>query len=152
MASEQSLYLDTSALVKLYVQEAETAELSAFVRRFRRPLPYTSLHELELTHALERRRRERALTAADANRVRKLVEEDLRLGVLVRPEITWPVVFARAIQLLRHHAGLRSLDALHLGCALELAPHRFVTYDSKQGVAAAAEQLSVWPRGGLTSA
>ena len=40
------LYLDTSALVKLYVREPETAELSALVRRHAPPLPFSSLHEL----------------------------------------------------------------------------------------------------------
>lgn len=147
MAADETLFLDTSALVKLYVQEEETAELSAFIRRCQSPLPYTSLHELELTHALERRKNDREMTSAEVGLIRKLIEQDLRSGVLFRPEINWPAAFARAIDLLRHHAGLRSLDALHVGCALNLAANRFVTYDRRQAVAAAAEDLLIWPRG-----
>lgn len=146
MAADHSLYLDTSALVKLYVHETETAELSAFVRRFKSPLPYTSLHDLELTHALERRRAERDLTAANVNQIRNLIEQDLESGILFRPDTNWPTAFARSIQLLRQHSGLRSLDALHVGCALELSSKRFVTYDRKQAIAASAEDMLVWPR------
>ena len=131
------LYLDTSALVKLYVREPETVELSTFVRRHAPPLPYSSLHELELTHALERRREEGDLTVVDVTRITVALEKDLEGGVLARPEADWPGVFTRAIHLLRQHRGLRSLDALHIGQALECGAGWFITYDKRQAKAAA---------------
>lgn len=140
------LYLDTSALVKLYVREPETVELSTFVRRHAPPLPYSSLHELELTHALERQREEGDLTSVDVTRITVALEKDLEGGVLARPEADWPGVFTRAIHLLRQHRGLRSLDALHIGQALECGAGWFITYDKRQAKAAAGEGLKLWPK------
>lgn len=139
------LYLDSSALVKLYVREPETAELSAFVRKYAPPLPFTSLHELELTHALERRREEGDITTIGLNQITGALDKDLTQGVLARPGTEWPGIFARAIHLLRQHRGLRSLDALHIGHALESGAVWFVTYDKRQGKAASAEGLKLWP-------
>lgn len=140
------LYLDTSALVKLYVLEPESAALSAFVRRHSPPLPYSSLHELELTHALERRRAGGDLTASESNRIAAALEKDLKDGLLARPADDWPGTFARAIHLLKQHRGLRSLDSLHIGSALESGSASFVTYHQRQGRAAAAEGLKLWPK------
>ncbi len=141
------LYLDTSALVKLYVREPETAEVSAFVRKSAPPLPFSSLHELELTHALERRREAGDLSAIALNQIIGAIDKDLTQGVLGRPVAEWPGTFARAIHLLRQHRGLRSLDALHIGHALESGAVWFVTYDRRQGKAAAGEGLKLWPKG-----
>ncbi len=140
------LYLDTSALVKLYVREPETTELAAFVRRAAPPLPFSSLHELELTHAMERRREEKDLSSVDITRITSTLSLDLEQGILVRPDAAWPGTFARAIHLLRQHRGLRSLDSLHIGAALESGAIWFVTYDRRQGRAAAAEGLKLWPK------
>lgn len=138
-------YLDTSALVKLYVREPESAELSAFVRKLTPPLPFSSLHELELTHALERRREEGDITTIGFKQITGALDKDLTQGVLARPGTEWPGIFARAIHLLRQHRGLRSLDALHIGQALESGAVWFVTYDQRQGKAASAEGLKLWP-------
>lgn len=140
------LYLDSSALVKLYVREPGTAELSAFVRKFSPPLPFSSLHELELTHALERRREEGDLSTIGLNQIVGTLDHDLTQGVLARPAAEWSGTFARAIHLLRQHRGLRSLDALHIGHALEAGAVWFVTYDRRQGKAATAEGLKLWPK------
>ncbi len=140
------LYLDTSALVKLYVREPETAAVAAFVHRSTPPLPFSSLHELELTHALERRREEGDLSTIAINQITGALDKDLTGGVLLRPAADWPGVFARAIHLLRQHRGLRSLDALHIGLALESGAVWFVTYDKRQGKAASAEGLKLWPK------
>lgn len=145
--SALDLYLDSSALVKLYVRELETAELSAFVRKSSPPLPFSSLHELELTHALERRRSEGDLTTIQLNQIVSALDKDLTNGVLARPAADWPGTFAHAIHLLRQHRGLRSLDALHIGHALESGAVWFVTYDQRQAKAAAAEGLKLWPKG-----
>ncbi len=140
------LYLDSSALVKLYVREPETVELSAFVRKFSPPLPFSSLHELELTHALERRREEGDLSTIGVNQIIGSLDHDLTQGVLSRPATEWPGTFARAIHLLRQHRGLRSLDALHIAHALESGAVWFVTFDRRQGKAAAGEGLKLWPK------
>jgi predicted nucleic acid-binding protein len=141
------LYLDTSALVKLYVAEPETEKLAAYVTRQPGPLPYTSLHELELTHALERRAADGDLPRADVARVYTLIEKDLADGTLFRPEFAWESAFSKANYLVRRHKNLRSLDSLHLGCALDLNCSKFVTFDQRQARVATAEKFVLWPPG-----
>ena len=140
------LYLDTSALVKLYVAEPETERLAAYVTRQPGPLPYTSLHELELTHALERRAADGDLPRPDVARICALIEKDLADGTLFRPEFAWESAFASAIHLVRQHKNLRSLDSLHLGYALGMKCTKFVTFDQRQARVAIAEKLLLWPR------
>ena len=130
----------------LYVREPETAELSAFVRKFSPPLPFSSLHELELTHALERRREEGDLSTIAVNQIVAALDQDLTAGGLARPATEWPGPFARAIHLLRQHRGVRSLDVLHIGHALESGAVWFVSHDRRQGKAAAGEGLKLWPK------
>jgi uncharacterized protein len=142
----EMLYLDTSALAKLYVREAETAVLARHVAGQMKPLPFSALHELELMSALQRRMAAGDLNQAANDRIFRDIERDLGAGVLVRPEIDWAGALADAILLIRKHGspfGLRSLDAVHLACARALKCGAFVTYDSRQAAAAQAESLSV---------
>ena len=139
-------YLDTSALLKLYVSEPESASLADFVVRLKSPLPYTALHELEIANAIEQRLAASEMTSQEATQIRALIEADLANGILARREVSWPEVFASAIRLVlrnnRRH-GLRSLDSLHVGCALAWKDRTFVTFDRRQASAATAEGLKV---------
>jgi len=148
------VYLDTSALVKLYVEEPESAALAAFVVQLAPDfMPYHSLHELECAHALERRLGDGAFAARQAAEVRRWMERDLGAMILRRPLLEWSEVFAAAIRLTRRHGrkhGLRSLDSLHVAAALAIkgsSPGRivFVTYDERQARTAKAEKFEVWP-------
>ena len=50
-----TLWLDTSALVSLYVPKARSARVARLVRRAGEPIPFSQLHELELANALRLR-------------------------------------------------------------------------------------------------
>ena len=138
------IYLDTSALAKLYLPEPGAEEIAKRVSSQDKPLPYTSLHELELTSALERRAATHDLSRDAVKRVTRAIEADLRNRVLTRTELDWPAVFASALPLLRRHAriGLRTLDGLHLACALQLDCRPLVTCDQAQAKAAALEGIA----------
>jgi predicted nucleic acid-binding protein len=141
------LYLDTSALIKLYVSEAETVDAASWVRSQNDAVPYNSLHELELASVLERRRATGDLAETAARRIWRTIEGDLGRGVLQRTQLDWGVAFSHAIQLVRRHGrdGLRALDGLHLACALQLKPTMMITYDRVQSIAASSEGLVVRP-------
>lgn len=136
-----NLYLDTSALVKLYVLEAGSEVVADRVARA--PLVATSrVAYPEARAALARRQREGALTAADVGRAVRDLRRDLDAFVVV--ELTPPVAF-RAGDLAEAHA-LRGLDGIHLASALELGQltgslPAFLAFDSRLGAAAAAERL-----------
>ena len=139
------VYLDTSALVKLYLVEPESGTVAHWLLGHRPPVPYSSLHELEVTHAIERKCLEADFGFRQATLTRSTLEKDLAEGVLERPAPDWPGIFARAIHLLRQHRGLRSLDGLHVGSALEYGCVWFVSFDARQRKVASAEGLKVWP-------
>jgi len=123
------VYLDSSAIVKLIVREAESAALRRFLRR--RPIRIScALARTEVVRAV------RNLGPAVVARARRLID---RLD-LVRIDD----------DLLDAAAGLdprilRSLDAIHLAAALLVATQldAVVTYDDRMAAAAALLGLSV---------
>jgi predicted nucleic acid-binding protein len=126
-----ALYVDTSALLKRYLEEPDSATAEAYL--LADPDWYTGRH----TSVETRRNLHRALTAADLSRVRGLFEEDWRrTSVIELDEITCQLA-AEIAEL----TGVRSLDALHLGAASRLGPAsvQLLTFDVRQ--AQAARQL-----------
>lgn len=114
-------YLDTSAALKLLVEEAESEALADELRRRTPALVACLLLETELRRVVAR---EPALT-------QRAVSELLR-GVDLH-ELP-PPLFTEAGLL--PGAGLPSLDALHLAAAIRLEVESVITYDVRMTEAA----------------
>jgi len=133
------LWLDTSVFVSLYVPEARSARVARLVRRSGEPIPFSQLHELELTNALRLLVFHRDATRKQVDATLTRIAEDLDAGVLHRVAVDWPLVLARCIELADRHTpqlGCRSLDLLHVSAATMSASERFVTADRRQSTAA----------------
>lgn len=128
------LYLDTGALVKLYVVEpgtefvqekAETAEW----------LPLNPLQELELRNALHAAQG-RGWIDPDALRgTLANLEEDIREGYLSRESPDWTLLWRRAGVLAKRHTPqllCRTLDILHVAAAEATEADEMVTGDQRQ--------------------
>ncbi len=133
-------YFDASALVKRYVRESS----SASVRRMLAdgPAATSRLSAVEITSALARRTREKALPAARRDRLLGQLTHDLPALLVI--ELT-PELITRARALLLRHP-LRSSDAIQLASALFLqeALHdviAFVAFDQRLNAAAESEGL-----------
>ncbi|THJ75766.1 type II toxin-antitoxin system VapC family toxin [Candidatus Frankia alpina] len=124
------IYLDSSAIVKLARQEAETDALRAWLAANPKPLAASALARTEAARALVR-------SEPAALPVLRAV-----LALLHQKPITDAVLDAAA-QL--PGMTLRSLDAIHLATAEELAPALtwFVVYDKRLAQAARARGLPV---------
>ena len=123
-------YLDTSALVKLVVQEPETGALRAWLAaEDRRPVSC----DLARTELMRTVRRATPEFAPDARRV---------LDAITLTEVT-TAVFEQAGRI--DPDTLRSLDAIHLAAALDLGDdlHGLVTYDRVLAGAASACGIAV---------
>jgi hypothetical protein len=62
-------------------------------------------------------------------------EEDIAGGRYIQADVLWRSALRRAEDLSREHTseiGSRSLDVLHVACALELGLANFVTFDLRQ--------------------
>lgn len=121
-------YLDTSALVKLIVAEAETAALRTWLETEPRDPVTSDLARAELIRAARRVAPDRAVAA------RQLLEAMIVVEVAT-------AVFEEAGRL--DPAGLRTLDAVHLAAALDLGDDltAIVTYDNR--LADAAQSLGI---------
>ncbi|HEY4094557.1 MAG TPA: type II toxin-antitoxin system VapC family toxin [Baekduia sp.] len=128
------LYVDTSALVKLLVEETETDALRAELQR--RDVVATSvITEIELARAAARAR-QRGATALDDVAVWAITAATLELELT--PEIR------RAAAALQPSA-VRSLDAIHLATAASLGDDLagLLTYDIRMQDAAVALGVTV---------
>jgi predicted nucleic acid-binding protein len=122
-------YLDSSAIVKLVVDEPESPALRAFLAKQEDLL--TSVVGAVEARRIARRRRD------DADEQAAFV-----LGGIGLIDLDARVVAAASTLLPRE---IRSLDAIHLASALELRPGltAFVTYDNRLAEAARAIGLPV---------
>jgi predicted nucleic acid-binding protein len=135
------LYLDTSSLVKLYVEEAASADVADLVGSAE--VTGTSLIAYaEARAAFARRFRENAFSSKDYKRLRSQFESDWRnfLSIHVNPEI-----IRMAGDLAEKH-GLRGYDAVHLASAVTLreklaSPITFSCYDTLLQNASQREKL-----------
>ena len=104
---------------------------------------FTPLHRAECNHAIARLVFLRKLSAAEAQNLYRDMEHDQAVGVWVNagvPDLVW----GTCADLARRHGprlGTRTLDTLHVACALELKAERFWTFDERQAKLAAAAGL-----------
>lgn len=124
MSAERVTYVDSSAVLKLIVREAESAALAGFLRP-RRMLVSSVLCRVEVLRACL------GLGRAVFDRAREVLARIDLIRINDR-------VVEQASTLLQQE--VRSLDALHLATALLLGPslEAIVTYDDRMARAARA--------------
>ena len=134
--ADAGIYLDSSALAKLYLPEPESDTIEAFLHD-RRDLMISELAITEVLSAVARRRREGMLTAHQALEIRDAVLADADSGSLHRLDMS-PVVHREAERLLFHveSVAMRTLDSLHVATALLGSATYVVTYDARLRTAA----------------
>ena len=139
-----SFYLDTSAFVKLYIlEEGSQMVIELAQDPDRNQIVILDMALLESRSAIRRRQREGDITALDANRLLRQIEEDASSLYLVQPST--PAVIREASRLLDTYP-LRAYDALQLaGCLVVrdrvAAPLTFVCADVRLCETAAEQGL-----------
>ena len=139
-------WFDTSALVKLYIEEEGTDRaIEAVPDTDRSRVVILDLTPLEARSAIRRRQREKRISRADADRALRRLEEDAASIFEVR--LSNAPVLREAARLIDRHP-LRAYDATQLaGCRLvsRFAPDawKFVCADARLCDVAALEGLAV---------
>lgn len=135
------LYLDTSALVKLFVEEAHSAEVRT-AARLAGTCATSRVAYVEFLSALARRERE-GLDVNTAQGIRDIFEA--KWSDLILVEVSRSIT-VRAAGLARVHA-LRAYDAVHLACAQEIQETArdmvFACFDERLNQAANAQGMRV---------
>jgi predicted nucleic acid-binding protein len=130
-----TVYLDSSAVVKLYIPEVDSELLANYVRRLKDPLPFSHLHELEIKNALRLKAFRKDAQARQVSKSIRLIDKDRDSYILKRPELNWVDVFRKAGELSMRftgRSGSRSLDLLHVASCLLIPCSEFLTFDSRQ--------------------
>jgi len=134
--------VDSSFVVSVYVADRHSTDADALLRT--RPQVYlTPLIFAEWAHALAGQVFRGQMSPSDAHKITLVFEVDLKGGLWLpcnMPERA----FELCAELGRRHGpklGIRTLDSLHVACALELKAERFWTFDERQAKLAKAEGL-----------
>ena len=125
----ETIYVDTSALAKWYLNEARSDEVEKYIQKHG-PVAISELTEVEMRCLLARRRRAREIDSKIEAQVFAAFQEDIRQQFLIRHPL--PVgLTAGAVNLLGllHDIPLRTLDTLHLVIAKEIHADVLATAD-----------------------
>ena len=139
-------YADSSFLVSLYLVDRHSHE--AWGRILQRPsILLTPFHHAEFTHAIYHHVFRGKITELEAKRTLKNFELDSSTGSWSKVTMPESAFEACAALAQRHVAALgnRTLDSLHVACALELRAERFWTFDERQARLAEAVGLDTNP-------
>lgn len=140
----EPIYLDASALVKLFVPEAGSDTLGRALAGLADVI-VSDLALTEMASALGRRTREQLLTLEQATR---LYRGASRLHASShRAELTPPIHRRAERLMLSLRIPVRALDALHLATALDAEAATMVTFDPRLRAAAVSQGLFVAPPG-----
>jgi len=137
------LYLDTSGLVKIYVEETKSADVRENAKRAE-GLATSRIAYAEARAAFARKHRERGLSRADYRSVVADLDQDWDDYFIV--DVSQSLV--RAAGILAENHALRGADAIHLASAVTLSKQvgesiRFLCFDGRLATAARKENLQV---------
>ncbi len=141
-----TVYADSSFVAPIYVIDVHAAE--ARRRMSSRPdLWLTPFNRTELANALYQQVFRARISALEARLAWNNFEQDCANGIwnpINLPESIWET----SIGLARQYGptlGVRTLDSLHVACALELKSQKFWTFDDRQARLAEAVGLNTNP-------
>ncbi len=138
------IYLDTSALVKIYLAEPESDDVDQLLIG-RQDLFISDLVVTEIISAAARRRRDGSLEAKAVQRLRSKILEDIESGVFLKIDLP-AAVFREAERILLavDVLALRAADAIHLALALSAEAQSVLTFDGRMAEAATLMGCGVW--------
>lgn len=136
------VYVDSSFVVSLYLTDLHSPEARRRIHDAP-PITLTPLHRAEWAHALGQHQFRGDVTVETAQRAQNQFLSDeaanLWVGTLL-PENA----FELCADLARHYGpklGMKTLDTLHVACALEFKAERFWTFDERQAKLAKAQGM-----------
>jgi len=128
------LYLDTSALLKLYIRENGSEAVQACIAAQDLPLPIWEFQEAELLNALRLKAYWKEITHAQSEEQIELFQARRRRGIYHYPEIHRSDLMDTFRRLSNEtpRLGCRTMDIFHVACAVEIAATRFLSFDKRQ--------------------
>jgi predicted nucleic acid-binding protein len=128
-------YYDASIILKLYTEEPQSDAARAFVTSRGEALYLSRLHTAECTSALRLKQFRDECEPGQVAQALAHLEEDFATGVLKVLPVDWDAAWQRCRIISDFHAaatGCRTLDALHVACAVLGTAAEFITSDRRQ--------------------
>lgn len=138
-------YVDSSALIPLYISERFSESADAVLRRAGQ-VPFTALHQLEIRNAFERLVGRDLITREECRLVQRHLQEDLESLRLMPVSLDLDQLFIGAGELSAAYAAkhlARGLDLLHIAAAHAAGCRKFVSADDRQLAVAKASGLGI---------
>jgi predicted nucleic acid-binding protein len=132
------IFFDSSAFAKRYIKEAGSEEIERYCSQAT-TLIMSSICLPEIISALCRLKRQSVLTEGQYRLAKQAFLKDVEDVSICNIS---PSVINRAVHILET-SKVRTLDALHIACALELEADAFISSDSQQLSAAKAAGLKI---------
>lgn len=146
MVTAEDIYVDPSALCRLYLHQSLSREFSQWRRKTKGAPPITLHGRAELCTAICLAGFRGELSVRGVAEALHDLAADIEMGRMHQVDLLWRAALSRAAELSRVHTpalGTRAADVLHVASALELKLKRFVTFDSRQHKLAEATGLRV---------
>ena len=138
------IYVDSSLIVSIYIADIHSREADRRIAG-RQGLWLTPLHRTEFVHAVEQSVFRGRVSEAVARLIDDEFEMDRRNGVWI--DVNPPqATMESSIRIARScvaSIGSRTIDMIHVACALELKATQFWTFDDRQAKLAKAVGLKV---------
>ena len=151
MASVDSIYVDPSALLKLYLKGPESRAMAAWRKKIGDPLLVTHHGRVELTTGIGLAAYRGIITDKLHDAAMAALDDDFAQGRYRQGDVLWRTTLKRAAELSRKHTrsiGCRSLDVMHVASAVELEFKYLATFDVRQQrLAKAAGLTTIVPSG-----
>jgi predicted nucleic acid-binding protein len=143
------IYCDTSLLLALYIKgDCFHAQANRMAARFRKPIPFTLLVELEMVNGLRRNLAATIIDRKEHDAIFRQILKDEMDGILVRCPLDQMEHYAKARELSKKFTPeipARSLDVLHVAAALFLQATEFASFDDNQRTLAEKAGLKLLP-------
>ena len=141
------LYLDSSAFLKLFLNEEGSTTVYKIVTSQDYPIPVWDLQEMEMLNAFQFKIFLGQMTPEDAEFQTATFDKSKAQGHYFFPEINRPELSYTFRELSKKTAelGCRTLDIMHVACALQLEPTAFISFDQRQRTLASRAGLNVLP-------
>jgi len=139
-------YVDPSALTRLYLHQDGSLAMARWSRRQRRPLRVTHHGRTEIVNAIGLAAFRGLIPLDRAAEAFEHLDDDFAQGHLEQVDVLWRAALDRSAALSVLHTptlGTRTLDVLHVACALELRARRFLSFDDRQRKLARAVGLNL---------
>ena len=140
------VYVDTSAILKLYIKEKYSLEISEWLIKNNEPILLTNFHELEFINAINLKHYRGEITRNTIRRIISKFTDHENSGIFFRPALNWTEIYKNAIDLSEKYTekiGSRSLDILHVAMALSIKAKRFLTFDERQSKLASMAGIKI---------